>query len=241
MRSRELIRRGRVAWLCFFFTAVPCLAAPPTPPDEVIRDAEAVAAASQDIFRKLFFSSSYNSLKCQDNIYNLLVEIRRANLDLSQVKVLVIFDKDHDRLIPTKEKKEKKYYGVERPDITTYRTRSVPSRQPPPNRFRYHVLAVVQDKVLDFDYTDSPAFPLVTEYVDGMFCDGKLSRQERRDLFNRLILRIISAEDYLRDHPQHPSYYLFDLDRKYPSRTVEEYLQGAPVLPASPPEPVQVR
>ncbi len=224
MKIWQMTWTGCAVCLILFLSALSCSAVAPTPPDEVIQDEEAVAAKSYEIFQKLFFSDSYNSLKCQENIYNLLAGIRHANLDLSQVKVIFIFDKDHDQLIPTKQLQQRRY-GIERPDIETYRTRRVPSRNPPPNRFRYHVFAVIRNQVLDFDYTDSPVFPTVEEYVTEMFSIGKRTRQEKRALFNRLILRVISSENYLREHPQHPSYYLFDLDRKYPSQTLEDYLQ----------------
>lgn len=202
-----------------------CRAVEPTPADEVVEDKESLEGQCYAVFQKLFFSESYNSLKCQDNIYNLLTAIKRANLDLSQVKVIFIFDKNHDKLIPTRSM-QKNQDGIQRPDITAYRTRKVPTREQPPNNFRYHVFAVVQTRVLDFDYTNSPAFPSIEEYGDAMFTAGNLNRKEKRQLFSHILLRMIDAEDYLRQHPQHPSYYLFDLGKKYPSQTLDAYIRS---------------
>ncbi len=224
--------KPRIAWIRIFWGVLLLLALPPalglgaepTPPDEVVEDKESLEAQCYAIFQKLFFSESYNSLKCQDNIFNLLNGIKAANLDLSEVKVLYIFNKHHDQLVPTRAM-QKKEDGIQRPDITAYRARKVPTRDEPPNNFRYHVFAVVQNRVLDFDYTNSPAFPTATQYADDMYTDGTLNRRDKKLFFNRLLVRVINSEDYLRQHPQHPSYYLFDLGKKYPPQTLDAYIQ----------------
>jgi hypothetical protein len=214
-----------------FFACLACQpiagrAAEPTPADIVVRDKEAVIKTSFAVFQNLFFSSAYNSLKCQENIYSLLVEIQKANLDLSQLAVVYVFNENHHKLVPTKSYQVVDY-GVQRADITTYETRMVPVRPPPPNQFRYHVFAVVHGKVLDFDYTNSPVLEEVGDYFNRMFTREAMNRREKRKLFQSFKVRVIPSEDYIKDHPRHPSYYLFDLAEKYPARSVKSFL-GAP-------------
>lgn len=221
------MRTAVVIFLFVYLIAQPMvgMAAEPTPADQVVRNKDAVIKTSFTIFQKLFFSSAYNSLKCQENIYNLLVELQKANLDLSQLKVAYVFNEDHHKLVPTKSY-EVFDYGVQRTDITTYKTRIVPVRQSPPNQFRYHVFAVVRGKVLDFDYTNSPVLEEIDDYFNGMFAREKIRRREKRELFQKLMLRVIPSEDYIKDHPSHPSYYLFDLAEKYPAVSVKTFLDA---------------
>lgn len=198
----------------------------PTPPDPVISDPEAMTAKSEVVFRRLFFSTEYNSLKCQDNIYRFIVRLQRANLDLRQVNVIFIFDKEHYQLLPSDR------YGVQRPDFAVYKTRHVATREPPPNRFRYHVFATLFNRVFDFDYTDSPAVEPAVDYFNNMYTDASMSLREKRKLFDQLTLRIIPATDYLKDHPQHPSYYMFDLDERYPAWTLNAYMKSISEKPS---------
>jgi hypothetical protein len=69
-------------FVAFLLPHLLSFAAVPTPDD---KQPEIEKIEEQDyflIFRKLFFSTTYNSLKCQDNIYILLEDIntRKKNL-----------------------------------------------------------------------------------------------------------------------------------------------------------------
>jgi len=177
-----------------------------------------------NLFRRLFFSRSYDSLKCHENIYRLLKKAEAGKLDLTDLSVIFIFNKEHDKLMPIKSQNATDY-GVHRPTITMYRTRIVYNRSDPPGQFRYHVFAAIKDKIMDFDYTNSPKLVPVQEYFKNMFSPKKMSEVERRKLFNGLTLRVISAKEYLQTYPQHTSWYLFDLENRFPSQSANDYIR----------------
>jgi hypothetical protein len=177
------------------------------------------------IFRKLFFSTTYNSLKCQDNIYRLLKEIKTKNRSFEGVKVIFIFDKYHYKILHP-EPSQIADQSINRPLITLYKTRIVPTRDMPPNDFRYHVVASVNGRILDFDYSDSPVVLAADEYFKNMFTPDSFSRDQRDSLFNRLTIRAIPAGEYMHQHPRHPSYYLYDLSEKYTASSVNNYLKS---------------
>jgi hypothetical protein len=177
-----------------------------------------------NIFRRLFFSRSYDSLKCHENIYRLLNRAEAEKLDITDLSVIFIFSKNHDKLIPIKSQNATDY-GVHRPTITMYRTRIVYNRSDPPGQFRYHVFTAIKDKVMDFDYTNSPKLVPVEEYFKSMFSPEKMSEVQRHELFDSLTLRVISAKEYLQTYPQHTSWYLFDLEKRYPSKSANDYIR----------------
>ena len=96
----------------------------------------------------------------------------------------------------------------------------------PPNTFRYHVVASINGRIFDFDYSDSPVVLAVDEYFKNMFTPDFFSRDQRDSLFNRLTIRNIPAEEYINQHPRHPSYFLYDLSEKYPASSVTDYLKS---------------
>ena len=175
------------------------------------------------IFRRLFFSTTYNSLKCYENIYALLEKAETDGLDLSDVRVVFIFDKDHDKLMPNKPS-DPVSRGVQRPTITMYNTRRVYNRSDPPGDFRFHAFAAFQDKIMDFDYTNSPQLVPAREYVSQMFTPPKMNRTKRKALFERLTVRAIPAKKYLHYNIQHPSWYLLDLETQFPSQPLHRFL-----------------
>lgn len=177
------------------------------------------------IFRKLFFSTTYNSLKCQDNIYRLLKDIQAKRKNLEGVKVIFIFDKYHYKILHP-EPNQMEDQSINRPLITLYKTRIVPTRAMPPNTFRYHVVASINGRIFDFDYSDSPVVLAVDEYFKNMFTPDFFSRDQQDSLFNRLTIRNIPAEEYINQHPRHPSYFLYDLSEKYPASSVNNYLKS---------------
>ncbi len=178
-----------------------------------------------NLFRKLFFSDTYNSLKCYENIYSLLNKASTNGLDVTNVKVIFIFDKDHDKLMPSKSSK-KVASSVQRPTITMYMTRIVYNRSPPPGEFRFHAFAAFQDKIMDFDYTNSPKLIPAKEYFDSMFSGKEMSQKKRKDLFSRLTLRVIPAKDFLKNGLRHTSWYLFDLETHFPSQSLQHFLSN---------------
>ena len=175
------------------------------------------------LFRKLFYSDTYNSLKCYENIYSLLNKASTDGLDLTDVKVIFIFDQDHDKLMPSKSSKTVDF-GVQRPTITMYKTRIVYNRSAPPGKFRFHAFAAFQDKIMDFDYTNSPKLIPAREYFDSMFSGKEMSQKERKNLFSRLTLRVIPAKDFLKNGLRHTSWYLFDLETHFPSQSLQHFL-----------------
>lgn len=175
------------------------------------------------LFRKLFYSTTYNSLKCYENIYYLLEKAGKDGLDLTKVKVVFIFDKDHDKLLPSNSSNPLSS-GVQRPTITMYKTRIVYNRSDPPGEFRFHAFAIFQDKIMDFDYTNSPRLVPAAEYCRHMFSPEKMTQKEREALFNRLTLRAIPAKDYLHYNIQHTSWYLYDLETKFPAQSLHRFL-----------------
>ncbi|MFO7558038.1 MAG: hypothetical protein R6X10_04335 [Desulfobacterales bacterium] len=178
-----------------------------------------------NIFRRLFFSRSYDSLKCHENIYRLLKKAESEKMDLTDLNVIFIFNKEHDKLMPIKSQNATDY-GVQRPTITMHRTRIVFNRSDPPGQFRYHVFAAFKDKIMDFDYTNSPKMLPAQEYFNSMFAAEKMSADKRRELFEGLTLRIISAVEYLQTYPQHTSWYLFDLENRFPSQSANDYIRS---------------
>ncbi|RJP83002.1 MAG: hypothetical protein C4522_01945 [Desulfobacteraceae bacterium] len=175
------------------------------------------------LFRKLFYSVTYNSLKCHENIYSLLEKAGKEGLDLTGVRVVFIFDKDHDKLLSGKSSNSFSP-GIQRPTITMYKTRIVYNRNDPPGEFRFHAFAIFQDKIMDFDYTNSPRLVPAMEYFSHMFSPEKMNQKEREALFNRLTIRAIPAKDYLHYNIQHTSWYLFDLETKFPSQSLHHFL-----------------
>lgn len=176
-----------------------------------------------NLFRRLFFGRSYDSLKCHENIYRLLKRAEAEKLDMADLNVIFIFNKDHDKLMSIKSQNAVDY-GVHRPTITMHRTRIVYNRSEPPGQFRYHVFAAIRDKIMDFDYTNSPKLVPVGEYFKSMFSPEKMSDVERYALFDSMTLRVISATEYLQTYPQHTSWYLFDLEKKFPSKSANDYI-----------------
>lgn len=177
-----------------------------------------------NLFRRLFFSRSYDSLKCHENIYRLLKKAEAEKLDLTGLSVIFIFNKEHDKLMPIKSQNATDY-GVHRPTITMHRTRIVYNRSDPPGQFRYHAFAAIRDKIMDFDYTNSPKLVPVQEYFKNMFSPKKMSGVERSELFDGLTLRVISAKEFLQTYPQHTSWYLFDLEKRFPSQSANDYIR----------------
>jgi len=175
------------------------------------------------LFRGLFFGRSYDSLKCHENIFRLLKRAEAEKLDMTDLNVIFIFNKDHDKLMPIKSQNAIDY-GVHRPTITMHRTRIVYNRSDPPGQFRYHAFAAIRDKIMDFDYTNSPKLVPAGEYFKSMFSPEKISEAERYALFDGMTLRVISATEYLQTYPQHTSWYLFDLEKKYPSKSANDYI-----------------
>jgi hypothetical protein len=194
------------------------------PEDESIKIEKKLEKQYLNLFRKLFFSRSYDSLKCHENIYRLLKKAEEKKLDPADLSVIFIFNKEHDQLMPIKSQNAAAY-GVHRPTITMHRTRIVHNRSDPPGQFRYHVFAAIRDKIMDFDYTNSPKQIPVQEYFKNMFSPKKMSGVKRRELFDNLSLRIISATEYLQTYPQHTSWYLFDLEQRFPSRSANDYIR----------------
>lgn len=178
-----------------------------------------------NVFRKLFYSNTYNSLKCHENIYNLLKKAKAENLAFTDVNVIFIFDKDHDKLLNTKSDKTIGF-GVQRPKITMYKTRRVYNRSDPPGQFRFHAFAAYQDKIMDFDYTNSPKLVPAEEYFKEMFSTKEMHWKEQKKLYKQLALRVISAKDYFNSFPKHTSWYLFDLEKKFPAQSLKNYLQS---------------
>jgi len=212
-------------FVAFLLPRLLSFAATPTPDD---KQPEIEKMEEQDyflIFRKLFFSTTYNSLKCQDNIYRLLEAINTRKKNLENVKVIFIFDKYHYKIL-NPEPTQILDQSIKRPSITLYKTRIVPTRDMPPNKFRYHVVASVNDQILDFDYSDSPVVLPADEYFKNMFTPRASSIDRRNSLFNRLTIRAIPADEYMNRHPRHPSYYLYDLSKKYPASSVTNYLKS---------------
>lgn len=218
-------------WTGVLVSPINAWATEPTPSDEAGQSREFIEEKSFTIFQKLFFSHQYDSLKCQENIFRLMSSIRDEGIDMTHVRVLFLFDKDHNRLIPTKNFEEASY-GVQRPTIRSYKARIVPTRPPPPNDFKYHVCAAIFDKILDFDYTNSPMMETCADYFDRMFLERPADRQMREQVFGRLRLRVIPAYEYLHNHPQHPSFYLFDLTEKYPLMPLDRYMKDVEKLKA---------
>jgi len=175
------------------------------------------------IFRKLFYSNTYNSLKCHENIYALLKKTETEGLGLTNMKVIFIFNQDHDKLVQTKSS-DTVGFSVQRPTITMYKTRVVYNRSDPPGEFRFHVFATYQDKIMDFDYTNSPKLVPAKEYFNNMFSNNKMNRKERKNMFKKMTLRVIPATEYLHNDLQHTSWYLFDLETKFPSQSLNRYL-----------------
>ncbi len=212
-------------FVAFLLPHLLSFAAAPTPED---KQPEIEKMEEQDyflIFRKLFFSTTYNSLKCQDNIYRLLEAINARRKNLEDVKVIFIFDKYHYKILnpePTRILDQ----SINRPSITLYKTRIVPTRDMPPNKFRYHVVASVNDQILDFDYSNSPVVLPADEYFKNMFTPRSSSSDQRDSLFNRLTIRAIPADEYMNRHPRHPSYYLYNLSEKHPASSVTDYLKS---------------
>jgi len=209
----------------FLLTNTASFAAAPTPGDA---QPDIVKIEDQDyflIFRKLFFSTTYNSLKCQENVYRLLKEIQAKHKNIGDVEVIFIFDKYHYKILHP-EPSQMEDQSINRPLITLYKTRIVPTRDMPPNTFRYHVVASINGCIFDFDYSDSPVVLPANEYFKNMFTPDFFSKRQRDSLFNRLTIRIIPVEEYLNQHPRHPSYYLYDLSEKYPASSVNNYLKS---------------
>jgi hypothetical protein len=115
-------------------------------------------------------------------------------------------------------------FGVQRPTITMYKTRIVYNRSAPPGKFRFHAFAAFKDKIMDFDYTNSPKLIPAREYFDSMFSSKEMNRKERKDLFSRLTLRVIPAKDFLKNGLHHTSWYLFDLETQFPSQSLQHFL-----------------
>ena len=176
------------------------------------------------LFRRMFFSTTYNSLKCYENIYSLLEKAKENGLNLAHVRVIFIFDKDYDKLLSRKST-DSSYAGIQRPTITMYKTRIVYNRSDPPGEFRFHAVAAVQGKIMDFDYTNSPKMVPLAAYCRAMFAPVKMSRKEREALFKQLTIRVIPAEEYLYYDVQHPSWYLFDLATKFPSQSLYQFIR----------------
>ena len=190
----------------FLFTA-PSFAATPTPGDAQ-PDIETIEEKDYfSIFRKLFFSTTYNSLKCQDNVHRLLKTIKDRYKSLEGVNVIFIFDKYHYKILHP-EPSQIEDQSINRPLITLYKTRIVPTRDMPPNEFRYHVVASVNGRILDFDYSDSPVILAADDYFKNMFIPASFDNDQQNSLFNQLTVRVIPAHEYLHQHPRHPSYYL---------------------------------
>lgn len=227
----QMMRTTKIALpvLLWVFMAASCFtafAAVPTPVDQQPRIETINEQDCFLIFRKLFFSTTYNSLKCQDNIYRLLKTINSGKRQLDNVNVIFIFDKYHYKILHP-EPSQIADQSINRPLITLYKTRIVPTRDMPPNTFRYHVVASVNDKILDFDYSDSPSVLPAEDYFKSMFSPRSFNEDQHRQLFNRLTVRVIPADEYMHRHPRHPSYYLYDLDEKYPAFSVNEYLKSS--------------
>ncbi|RPJ83113.1 MAG: hypothetical protein EHJ94_00315 [Deltaproteobacteria bacterium] len=214
--------------LCLIFSAKSAQAKnenPPGKPSEKQANNNDLEKQYLTLFRKLFFSETYNSLKCYENIYSLLNKASADGLDVTDVKVIFIFDKDHDKLVPSNTSK-KIDFSIQRPNITMYKTRIVYNRSAPPGEFRFHAFAAFQDKIMDFDYTNSPKLIPAREYFESMFSNKKINRKERNDLFSRLTLRVIPAKDFLNNGLRHTSWYLFDLETNFPSQTLQHFLSN---------------
>jgi len=194
------------------------------PEQESIKAEKKLEKQYLNLFRRLFFSRSYDSLKCHENIYRLLKKAETEKLDLTDLSVIFIFNKEHDQLMPIKSQNATDY-GVQRPTITMHRTRIVYNRSDPPGQFRYHAFAAIKDKIMDFDYTNSPKLLPMQEYFKNMFSPKKMSRVKQRKLFDGLTLRVISATEYLKTYPQHTSWYLFDLEKRFPSQSANDYIR----------------
>jgi len=229
--SGKIVMGSVKTWLYAFilgallFITTIATAATPTPGDAQ-PDIDRIEEKDYfSIFRKLFFSTTYNSLKCQENVYRLLKEIKAKYKSLEGVDVIFIFDKHHYKILhPEPDQIEDQ--SINRPLITLYKTRIVPTRDMPPNKFRYHVVAAVNGRILDFDFSDSPVVLAADDYFENMFIPAFSSEEKQDSLFNQLTIRVIPGEEYLHQHPRHPSFYLYDLSEKYPASSVNNYLKS---------------
>lgn len=177
------------------------------------------------LFRRMFFSTTYNSLRCYENVYFLLEKAKENGLNLANAHVIFIFDKDYDKLLPSKPA-DVSSAGIQRPTITMYKTRIVYNRSDPPGEFRFHAVVAVQDKIMDFDYTNSPKMMSAAAYCRSMFTPAEMRRKERNAIYKQLTIRVIPAEEYLYYDIQHPSWYLFDLATKFPSQSMYKFIRN---------------
>jgi len=151
---------------------------------------------------------------CCDNIYRLLGEYAKAGLDVSNMNVLYLIPEAKKGTVQPLQPRDMKVQG---------------------GGWYYHVILERDGMIYDFDFQTQPIVVPLREYFSSMYEYFRLTpeRVERRFLgfqkkipSTRLLVRVIPAQDYLRDYKKEGSFGFYrNLENSYyPTFTVPEYL-----------------
>jgi len=97
----------------------------------------------------------------------------------------------------------------------------------PVDEWSFHVILVIENRVLDLDFTNKPEITNLQDYFGRMFYKGpKAVGVARAPLF----IRSIPALDYLHSYTGNWSWYLNESEASYPAVDVETQIGATPIF-----------
>lgn len=147
--------------------------------------------------------ANYTALWCPTNIFNLLRRLDEAKVDLSSAQVLYV--------VPAS-------VAVHKGESDIRPRAARQGREGPIREWTFHVVLLIDGKILDLDFTNDPVVVDVSEYFARMFGKGPLATQKsKQDLY----VRSIPAADYYSSYSGNWDWYLKGGGGRFPAMAVE--------------------
>jgi hypothetical protein len=168
---------------------------------------EKLAAILKFVFeneaQKHGWPANYTALWCPTNVFNLLRRLDEAKVDLSAAQVLYI--------VPA-------YYAGQKGDSSVRPRAARVGAEGAVREWTFHVVLLIDDKILDLDFTNSPVVVSKDDYFARMFGKGPLATQPAKPA---LFLRSIPADDYYSSYTGNWEWYARGAGGRYPALNLE--------------------
>lgn len=145
------------------------------------------------IFKKTFWTSHYQERFCGRNIEGLVQKAIDARLDLSNAQILQITDPHGSMFGMVQAVVARESGRLIEP------ARTLPKRNPGVMNWYFHVVLMVEGKILDYDFTNQPRILSLNQYMNEMFipADKMTNKKWKIDKMKSYRLKSFPAEDYM--------------------------------------------
>lgn len=147
--------------------------------------------------------ANYEAMWCPTNVFNLLRRLDEAKVDISNAQVLYI--------VPS-------FYSGKKGDSFVRPRVARVGPNGPVREWTFHVILLIEGKILDLDFTNEPVVVELNDYFGRMFGKGPLAVQPAKaDLY----FRSIPAADYYSSYTGNWEWYAKGGGGRYPAINLE--------------------